>query len=194
MARFQLQLPKIDYSQGFAFPPLANTLAGFTDLLPEPDQKFKFFRFGTQRDNPFHCFVDDWRLEAIWRHADKYIDSLILSSLAIAPDFTVETNYPLPYAFYQVWRSRVVAAWWASHGLFTIPVLQWSRPEINHHLFSGLDHCQVVAVRSPTKGYNDQWRLGAEQFLAIHRPQLVLHFGTKAGIGVWPNAINLNLR
>lgn len=195
MARFNPVLPDIDYASGFNFPPLSNSLADFTDLFPAPDQRFKVYRYGTQSDGqPFHCFVDDFRLEAIWRHKDKKVDSLVLSPFAVLPDFTVETNYPLPYAFYQVWRSRVIGAWWASHGLYVIPTLQWGDPNINPFLFLGLEACQVVAVRSPSKGSYPAWYHGVRQFLDICQPQLVLHFGMKAGIDVWPNAMNLNLR
>lgn len=101
MSRFTLQLPDIDYGADseLTYPDIDNTLI----TLPE-----KFMRFGTQNDKPFHCFVDDWRLESIWRHPFKMSERALISSFAVAPDFTVHENHPLPYAFYQVWRSRVV--------------------------------------------------------------------------------------
>jgi hypothetical protein len=186
MARFNIALPAIDYNgDQLAFPALSNRL----QALPE-----KFHRFGTQPDVPFHCFVDDWRIEAIWRHPYKMIDRFMLCQTVIAPDFTVEKNDPAIHAIYQVWRSRVIACWWQAHGLTVIPALQWSRASINHFLFAGLDQCEIVAVRSPTRGHVDEWRQCAEQFLSIHQPKLVLHFGTQAGLDVWPHAINLNLR
>jgi hypothetical protein len=87
-----------------------------------------------------------------------------------------------------------VARWWQDHDVTAVPVLQWSRPEINPYLFSGLDQCEIVAVRSPTRGFEREWRQCAEQFLTMHQPKLVLHFGTKNGLDVWPNALNLNLK
>jgi hypothetical protein len=186
MTRYVLELPDIDYQgDNIAFPVISNRL---TDI-PE-----RFYRYGNAKDAPFHCFVDDWRLEAIWRDPFKMVDRFILCQTVIAPDFTVETNDPLIHALYQVWRSRVIGRWWQDHGLTVIPALQWSRPEINPFLFAGLSQCDIVAVRSPTRGYVDQWRQCAEQFLMIHQPKLVLHFGTKTGLDVWPYAINLNLK
>lgn len=186
MSRLELSLPSINYGSDTAleFPELSNKLT----QLPE-----KFYRWGTQKDNPFHCFVDDWRLEAIWRDKHKMLDRVCLSNFAIAPDYTVDSNNPLPFAFYQVWRSRVVARWWMDHGVYVVPVLQWSRPQINYYLFCGLNQCDVVAVRSPTKGTEDKWRDCALQFLILNQPKLVLHFGTSAGFDIWPNAINLKL-
>lgn len=197
MNRFSLILPDIDYGPdaSFQFPMLQNRLNDFPYRYETlPALPLKFHRWGSQKDSPFHCFVDDWRIEAIWRHKNKMIDRVALSHFAVLPDFTVETDSPLVDAFYQVWRSRVIGRYWQDHGVYSIPALQWSRTEINHFLFSGLDDVEVVAVRSPTRGFLREWLQCAEQFLQIHQPKLVLHFGTKHGFDVWPNAINLNLR
>jgi len=184
--RFSLVLPDVDYgSDAFKFPFLSNT------YMVMPD---KFNRYSSNPAAPFHCFVDDWRIEAIWRHPQKIVDRVIMSRFAVAPDYTVEVNHPLPHAFYQVWRSRVVAAWWAAHGVYVVPCLQWSRPEINGFLFQGLADCEVVAVRSPTRGFEKEWEACALQFLAVCRPRLVLHFGTSRGFDVWPDARRMTLR
>lgn len=188
--RYQIQLPQIDYGPDnvLEYPFIANQPVQLPD---------RFKRYGTQKDEPFHCFVDDWRIEAIWRHRYKMSEKAVLSGVAIAPDFTVELDYPVAYAFYQVWRSRVIARYWQDHGVYVIPVLQWSRPEINHLLFAGLQDCEIVAVRSATKGNEQQWRQCAQQYLEQYSPKLVLHFGTKKGLDVWSNVtnvINYNLR
>lgn len=183
--RKKIELPAIDYgSDYFVYPILTNRLID----LPE-----RFFKFGSIKDQPFHCFVDDWRIEAIWRHSHKMVDRVIFSRFACLPDYTVEFDNPLFYAFYQVWRSRVIGRFWQDHGIYVIPALQWSRPSINHALFSGLLDCEVVAVRSPTKGFENAWCSCADQFLSIHQPKLVLHFGTKRGFDIWPNALRLKL-
>lgn len=189
MSRHQLILPDIDYGQdeAFQFPGISNIYN--QSILPD-----KFHRWGSQNDNPLHCFVDDWRIEAIWRHRFKMVDKVILSGFAVLPDFTVETDTPLIHAVYQVWRSRVIGRYWQDHGVNVIPALQWSRPSINPHLFADLDQCDIVAVRSPTRGSEAEWIQCAEQFLSFHQPKLVLHFGTRRGLQVWPRAINLNLR
>lgn len=186
MSRSEITLPAINYGSetDLSFPEISNTLV----KLPE-----KFYRWGTQQDRPVHCFVDDWRLEAIWRNKQKMLDRVCLSQFAIAPDYTVDSNHPLLFAFYQVWRSRIIAKWWQDHGVYVVPVLQWSRPSINHFLYRGLLYCEVVAVRSPTKGTEHHWRECAHQFLILNQPKLVLHFGTKSCFDIWPNALNLKL-
>lgn len=187
MARFSIALPDIPYGADDAirFPVISNTLS----TLPD-----RFYRWGDQSGKPFHCFVDDWRLEAIWRDRYKMADRAVMAGFAIAPDYTVEYDAPLVHAVHQVWRSRVVGRYWQQHGVYVVPVLQWSRSSIHRWLWSGLELSEVVAVRSPTKGFVDQWSRCARQFLLMYQPRLVLHFGTKAGFDVWPNAINLQLK
>lgn len=187
MPRFKTVLPNIDYGVDakIEYPQISNQV----NQVPEV-----FARWGSGQQGPQHCFVDDWRIEAIWRHKFKMVEKVIMSGCAIAPDFTVEHDSPLVHAIHQVWRSRVVARYWQDHGVYVIPALQWSRPEINKHLFQGLEKCAVVAVRSPTRGTEDQWYQCAGQFLQICRPELVLHFGTKRGLDIWPNSLNLSLK
>lgn len=195
MSRADLMpLPDIDYGSidTFSFPALFNRLSNYSN--PE-----KFARWGSLKSSdsgkiPLHGFVDDWRIEAIWRDDYKQVDKIYHQAIVVAPDYTVEKDYPLPLAFWQVWRSRVVARYWQDCGIFVIPALQWSRPDINHYLFQGLADCEIVAVRSPTRGFVKEWEQRALQFLEQNSPKLVLHFGTKAGFDVWENAVNLNLR
>lgn len=193
MARFTFTLPNINYPNGFDYPALKNRLADY----PNPEQYARWGSLSAVQAGtiPLHGFVDDWRIEAIWRDKFKGLQKVAAVGLAVAPDFTVEHDDPLPHAFYQVWRSRVVAAYWQECGVFAIPALQWSRSSINRHLFKGLHDCEVVAVRSPTRGSVDEWIKEAEHFLKFNSPKRVLHFGTKAGIDIWGGcAVNLNLR
>ena len=185
-------LPEINYGDGdnFAFPPLANRLTKY-------NQDTTYTPWGAGKVFPFHGFVDDWRIESIWRDSYMMLSKFVncVSPCAIAPDYTVEHDYPLALAFHQVWRSRVVAKAWQDAGVYVIPALQWSRPALNNILFQGLDRCEVVAVRSPTKGFERPWCEAAKQFLSIASPKLVLHFGTSRGINVWGDKgkqMNLN--
>lgn len=190
---YPIVLPKIEYSDGFQFPIISNTYSKMK--LP-----YQFHRWGSST-NPFnfyHGFVDDFRLESIWRDDFKMIDR-VMSGLVITPDFTVDSNDPLPFAFHQVWRSRVIGRFWQDHGIFVIPCLQWSNFDDNLFLFSGLEKSEVIAVRSPTRGYQKEWCKNVEQFLTIYKPKCVLQFGTKQSFGIWETAgikhsFNLNLR
>ncbi len=180
--RIQTTIPNVTYNG--SFPHVSNKLADYQGNV--------FIRYGSRTKNlPFHCFVDDWRLESIWRSPTQCVEKALLIGSAVAPDFSVYANYPHIYALYQIWRSRIICAWWADHGVYTIPVLQWTNfhdPNLNDY-FTGLHYCEVIAVRCPSREPEviDDFLLCAERFLQIHQPKLVLHFGLKRGSELWPN-------
>ena len=175
-SRFTISLPDIDYRTHslLSFPELSNTIQHY----PMPE---KFVRWGSQSAQdflPMHGFTDDWRIESIWRDKYKGLSKVLhCGGVAVAPDYTVDHSDPFPYVFYQVWRSRVIARYWQESGVFAIPVLQWTHNDaINRVLFSGLKYCDVIAVRSPSKGTLDTWLKYAKKFLAVNgHPCLVLH-------------------
>lgn len=180
--RNQTTIPNVPYTG--SFPYLSNKLSDYQDN--------QFIRYGSRTENlPFHGFVDDWRLESIWRSPTKFVEKALLAGTAVAPDFSVYANYPYIYSLYQVWRSRIICAWWLDHGVYSIPVLQWTNSNDQNldHYFAGLQNCEVIAVRCPSREQHviDDFKLCAERFLQIHAPKLVLHFGLTRGSSVWPN-------
>jgi hypothetical protein len=180
--RLTITIPNVLHNG--SFPLLSNKLSNYQDS--------PFIRYGSVIANlPFHCFVDDWRLESIWRSPSKFVEKALLAGSAVAPDFSVYANYPHIYSLYQVWRSRIIAAWWHDHGVFAIPVLQWTNSHDSHlnDYFYGLQNCDVIAVRCPSREPDviDDYLACAYRFLQIHQPKLVLHFGLKRGSELWPN-------
>lgn len=182
------QLVSIEYGNGL-YPAISNRLA---DYAP-PDI---YYRFGSVRglQEGFHTFVDDWRLESIWRDQDKLLDRVIMHKSAMLPDYTVEKNYPYALTVYQIWRSRVIGRWWQDHGVMPIPVLQWGNPDYYQDVFKGLDDCEIVAVRGPSRGFECEWRCAVDFYLETHQPKLVLHFGRRDGIELWANVKHYPLK
>lgn len=180
--RINITIPNVSYTG--SFPYLSNKLTDYRDI--------QFVRYGSRTEiSPFHCFVDDWRLESIWRSPTKFVEKALLAGTVVAPDFSVYANYPQIYSQYQIWRSRIICAWWAEHGVYTIPVLQWTNskdPNLDKY-FAGLTDCEVIAVRCPGRGPEviADYMLCVERFLQIHTPGLVLHFGLKRGSELWPH-------
>jgi len=179
--RVTLTIPNVAYTG--SFPYLSNKLSDYRNI--------QFFRYGSKTEIlPFHCFVDDWRLEGIWRSPTKFVEKALLAGTVVAPDFSVYANYPEIYSLYQIWRSRIVCAWWADHGVYSIPVLQWTHSKDPHldKYFAGLTDCEVIAVRCPSRDPEviADYRQCAERFLQIHQPKLILHFGLDRGSECWP--------
>ena len=126
-----------------------------------------------------HLFVDDWRLEHLWRKQSEGMLKAVLQGIVTAPDFTIELDFPEPFVAFQLWRSRVLSLFWQESGAIVVPVLQWGNPEYFPLCAMGITPGSVVAVRGPQKGTEAQWLSGMDFMLSSIRPALILHFGRR---------------
>ena len=96
-------------------------------------------------------------------------------------------NDPLPHAYYQICRSRVVADCWSKTGVYVIPVVQFSEDSIDiavSHIRVG----SVIAVRGPSKSDNlGRWLAACQVFQNRICPDLVIQLGRAEGSDVWAN-------
>lgn len=144
-------------------------------------------RYSLYRSSHFHTFVDDWRMEAIWRDPDLKSDK-VFGLVCTAPDFSVFIDDPAPQAVYQFWRSRIVAARWELAGAFVIPVVQFGCDASRFDSTRGVKRHSVLAVRGPARGDDlGAWKAGCEYWRYRIDPDLVLQFGRQAGSSVWKN-------
>lgn len=165
----------------------------FCANFPPAWSHYHWGRFGSGgQANARHCFVDDYRLEHLWRRPGQGLLKAIEADIITAPDFTIEESFPAELVQYQVWRSRVLAAYWQEYDVHVIPALQWGSPESFPICARGIRKGSVVAVRGPQRGSEPAWAAGAAYMQEAIQPQLVLHFGNE--LKIWDNAIYLPLR
>ena len=141
-----------------------------------------------------HCFVDDWRLEHLWRRSGQGLAKAICSGIITAPDFSIERFFPQEIAQYQAYRSNLLAHYWQAHGVVVVPVLQWSNKSNFQFSVRYIEKGSVVAVRGPgkTKEEISRWIECAVLLHACIKPSLVLHFGRKV-LDVWENPLFIPL-
>jgi len=184
--RYKMELPPLENYSNFMIR---------CQLDSAPWESLTWSRFGSGgQSDARHCFVDDWRLEHLWRRHGQGLGKAICSGIMTAPDYTIETYFPLEVAIYQVYRSNLLAFYWMYHGVITVPVLQWGH-ELTFHMSSRyIGPRSVVAVRGPGQGKDElkRWVAGAEYMQDKLNPSLVLHFGRKVP-GVWGNALFIPL-
>ena len=183
--RFKVGLPPVDLSFHHQFS------VNCPDALPW--QSFRWGRFGSGGiADARHCFVDDWRLEHLWRRFGQGLAKVLDAGIVTAPDFTIDQDFPLELVQYQIWRSRVLTTYWQEYGVFVVPVLQWGCPDSFPICAQGIQPGSVVAVRGPQRGTECAWLDGARYMQTALQPSLVLHFGNK--LELWDRAFYLPLR
>lgn len=142
---------------------------------------FFWGRYGSGGNyNAHHLFVDDWRIEFLWRHQGEGLAKVSLFPGPLtSPDFTIDRSFPLPVATYQVFRTACLSAFWSLSGCVVVPVLQWGSPGTFSLSSMWIKEGSVVAVRGPQKGTEKEWIFAFEEVLSFCKPSLVLHFGRK---------------
>lgn len=128
-----------------------------------------------------HFFIDDYQFERVWRDPVRYGRIVSPFQCVFTPDFSLYRDMPLAQQAYNVYRSRLIGAFWQHHGLHVIPTLQWSTPESFSFAFDGLPKDSIVAV-STLGVLKDRtalalWRLGMTEALNRLTPSLVLLYG-----------------
>jgi hypothetical protein len=129
-------------------------------------------------------YVDDERLEPLWRNPRHY-SALFLRHgvvVAIEPDFSLWVDMPLAEQLWNTYRMRTLGRLWQEAGLSVIPNLAWSDERAFPFCFSGIPvSAPVVACECRTPGRNDEDRraflAGLRQGVKQVRPQHVLIYG-----------------
>jgi len=92
-----------------------------------------------------HFYEDDYKFECIWRTPNRYLPLLQAYGGAIAPDFSVYREMPLPQQVYNIYKSRAVSYWLTRNGVSVIPNVRWG-DQRTYFCFDGLQKNSVLAV------------------------------------------------
>ncbi len=90
----------------------------FPKLLPvhnaHPVNLVPFNQIGTAKDKQnswFHFYVDDYRLERLWRMPEHYLPVLLEYAGGFGPDFSMLMDQPRGQMIYNAWRNYVLTYW-----------------------------------------------------------------------------------
>ena len=95
---------------------------GVTQTVPEKLIPFNIaLQPDTDTNGYVHFFIDDYQFDRVWRSPERYL--LILSRYKgiIAPDFSLFIDMPLAVQKWNVYRNRVIAAYYAKAGIDVTP-------------------------------------------------------------------------
>lgn len=137
-----------------------------------------------------HFYIDDYQFERVWRKPKLY--TIILSKFKgiIAPDFSTYTNMPKALQIYQIYKSRLLCAYWQRLGLDVIPNISWSDYDSLLWTLEGIPMHSVVAI-STNGVLNKKTR---DNFIQCYKKAIEILQPTKVVIvGEVPTEIQSNL-
>lgn len=128
-----------------------------------------------------HFFIDDYQFERIWKRPDNYVDCLSKYECVLTPDFSLYVDMSVAVQIWNVYRSRLIGAYFQSKGMKVIPTLQWADARSFDFTFDGLPVNSTVAVSAIGANrslYSKMlWRDGMDEAMNRLSPNRVLVYG-----------------
>lgn len=94
-----------------------------------------------------HWFSEDYKIERIWNRPEHYAKRLAeLGYITIGPDFSLFIDDPPPLQRWNVYRSRLLTAYWQREGVRAVPLCRWSDERSWSFAYEGLPVGSVLAV------------------------------------------------
>ena len=142
---------------------------------------FNYAKTSGRTDAGIHFYIDDYQFERVWNNPEKYIDVLFGFDCVLTPDFSLYTDMTAPIKIWNVWRSRVLGAYWQRQGFVVIPTLQWCEESSFDYCFTGLPEDSVVSVSTIGVKRDEKalalWRAGMDEAIRRLHPETILLYG-----------------
>lgn len=128
-----------------------------------------------------HCFIDDYQFERLWNRPNEYIELVRPYQCMLSPDFSLYTDMTMPTKIWNVYRSRLIGAYYQAQGIEVIPTVQWAEAETFEFCFKGIEQGGTVAVS--TIGVKEDpecyalWVAGMQEMIKQVKPKTILVYG-----------------
>ena len=133
---------KFEKTGKFDFPVIKMAKTIPKDIIP--------FNKAMSESNPgqkfVHFYIDDYQFERLWNRPEYYAKVLSKFAGIIGPDYSTYTNMPKAQQIYQVYKSRLITAYFQSQGYEVIPNLSWSDEQSLEWSLEGIPKNSVVAL------------------------------------------------
>jgi hypothetical protein len=132
-------------------------------------------------DGYVHFFIDDYQFDRVWRNPERYLPVLSRYKGIVSPDFSLFIDMPIAMQIWNVYRNRVLAAYYTQAGIDVIPCAGWSGERSYDFCFEGLPKYSTLAISTNgclsskegvyyfTKGFN--------RMLETLKPTVVISYG-----------------
>jgi hypothetical protein len=135
----------------------------------------------TDIDGYVHFFIDDYQFDRVWRNPERYLALLSRYKGIVAPDFSLFIDMPIAMQIWNVYRNRVIAAYYAQSGIDVIPSAGWSDERSYSFCFEGLPKYSTIAISTngclSSKQSIYYFTEGFNKMLEVLKPTTILSYG-----------------
>ena len=152
-------------------------------FVPKDLIGFNYALSSQNKDVGIHCYVDDYQFERLWNSPDDYIEKLAEYQCFLSPDFSLYMDMMMPTKIYNIYRSRLIGAYYQARGIKVIPTVSWAEPETYKFCFAGIEKGGVVSVSTIGVKEDPQalkvWQDGMAEMIKQIKPKTILVYGGK---------------
>lgn len=142
---------------------------------------FNYARTTSNFRKGVHFYLDDYQFSRCWKEPERYAEMLRKFDYVFTPDFSLYTDMPKPLQIYNVYRSRLLGAFWQERGINVIPTLSWSDEDSFEFCFNGVEPGGVVTVSTVGVIKNVEslkfWKKGMVEMIKRIKPSTILIYG-----------------
>ncbi len=128
------------------------------------------------------CFQDDYKIERIWNNPYRYCSIMSNFPFVASPDYSLYEGMPMEMQRWNVFRSRLVAAFWQRKGINVFPTISWSDERSFEFCFDGVNGGTVVISTLGSMKREESkklWKDGATEMMNRIKPDIVILYGPK---------------
>lgn len=111
-------------------------------IIPKNIVSFNYFNsIKNTQDYFIHFYIDDYQFERIWNFPNTYTKALKKFAGVIGPDFSAYTDMSISQRIWNIYRNKLLMAYWQKNGLKVIPNIRW------------IDNCGIKELNNGFDGY-----------------------------------------
>ena len=152
-------------------------------FVPEELIGFNYAKTSEKKNVGIHFYLDDYQFERVWNYPEKYVELFQEYDCILSPDFSLYTDMPMPMKVWNVYRSRLIGAYYQSYGIPVIPTLSWAEKETFDFCFKGIPKGSIVSISTigikKDKDAMKTWLDGVKEMLKTVNPKTLLIYGGK---------------
>ena len=131
-----------------------------------------------------HFYIDDYKFARVWNKAEFYTEIFKKEHRSlIAPDFSQYADQSRALNINNLYRNRLLTAYWQMQGLHVIPSASWGNAESFEYCFEGLPQNSVIFIGGVgirhDKACIKLWRHGIIELERQLHPTMILIYGNE---------------
>lgn len=153
------------------------------NFIPSDLISFNYALTTNRRDCGIHFYLDDYQFERIWHEPERYIERLKKFQCILTPDFSLYRDMIIPQQIYNIYRSRLIGAYYQKQGIKVIPTISWSDSASFEYCFKGIPKNSIVSISTVGVMRNklSLWffKRGVKEMIKQIEPKAIIIYGNE---------------